>query len=81
MRFVEGALALAATPAAAVRLGARTIAAAPVFASVAMSEDLRTFANGLEEVGAEPFRTSSREAFTAALARAEAFCAQPRTRR
>jgi C-terminal processing protease CtpA/Prc len=75
--FVQGALALAATPAAV-----RSAAPAPTTAAFepsAMAEDLRAFARGLEEVGAEPFRTSSREAFVSALARAEAACARPRT--
>ena len=52
---------------------------ATTFDSSAMIADLRAFARGLDEISTEPFLTSSREAFAAALAHAEAECARPRT--
>jgi C-terminal processing protease CtpA/Prc len=70
LEFLGGMLAAAAAPAAGMR---------PALSPSAMVEDLRTFARVLQEIGAEPFRTSSREAFMAELARAEAVCAAPRT--
>ena len=55
------------------------VAAEPRFEPNAAVEDLRAFAAAVAEVGAEPFRTSSRAAFDAALAQAEAACSRPVT--
>ena len=77
--FFDGALALAATPATARFAAASAPVGAKRFDSSATIADLRAFARGIEEIGTESFRTSSREAFTRELARAEAVCAQPRT--
>jgi C-terminal processing protease CtpA/Prc len=54
-------------------------AAAPdgMFEPAAMQADLQTFATTIEEVGADPFRTSSRDQFRAALATAMDACSQP----
>jgi Peptidase family S41 len=60
-----------------VPLGAR--GAVATLQPAEMLGDLREFARGVEEVGAEPFRTSSREAFVQAVAQAESVCSQPRT--
>jgi hypothetical protein len=77
LAFVEGALALAATPAVAAHNGTESTAgAARTFEPAAMTADLRAFARGVEEIGTEPFRTSSRPALMTALARAESACAQ-----
>ena len=77
--FFDGALALAVAPASS-RFAAST-PSVPVktFDSSAMTADLRAFARALEEISTEPYHTSSREAFMAALAHADAVCAQPRT--
>jgi hypothetical protein len=77
--FFEGALALAAVPATARFVASTGRGLVPTFDSSAMLADLRAFARGLEEIGTEPFRTSSRAAFMTALAHAETLCAQTRT--
>ncbi|HEY0613229.1 MAG TPA: S41 family peptidase [Candidatus Elarobacter sp.] len=46
-------------------------------ATDAMRADLRAFAATVDEVGVEPYRTSSRDAFRASLARAEHACSEP----
>jgi C-terminal processing protease CtpA/Prc len=48
-----------------------------LFEPAAMQADLQTFATTIEEVGADPFRTSSRDQFRAALATAMDACSQP----
>lgn len=79
LAFVEGALALGATPGVARFAEAPGTRGKPPLEPAAMLSDLRAFARGVEDIGTEPYRTSSREVFMAALQRAEAVCVQPRT--